>query len=216
MSGTKITPGFLLLLSFARCVIAADSGDDFSNNLFSDLAPLLSLLGEQVTMQFMSQAMGWTDNVILAMAPLGIITIIVSAIRVGGPSWLKALVGRARENLAVVEASLMSSTSKEVCELWNGQAVVRSMGAAPIGEFICLLPEGFRDGEDAKWGVPEVMTLEGAINTGLLDEIPKPAGNLLPDPEGRGRVSTPQNSGTQDHCYTESRGRCAKHLAQYE
>ncbi|KAH6853752.1 hypothetical protein B0I37DRAFT_388051 [Chaetomium sp. MPI-CAGE-AT-0009] len=111
-------------------------------------------------MQFMSQSMGWADNIILAMAPLGIITIIVSAIRVGGPSWLKALVGRARENLAVVEASLMSSTSKEVCELWNGQSVVRSMGAAPIWEFICLLPEGYRDRGDAQTSSPMVQKAE--------------------------------------------------------
>jgi hypothetical protein len=31
-------------------------GSDFSNNLFSDLAPLLTLFGEQVTKQFLSQA----------------------------------------------------------------------------------------------------------------------------------------------------------------
>lgn len=32
------------------------AGDNFSNNLFTDLAPLLTLFGEQVTKQFMSQA----------------------------------------------------------------------------------------------------------------------------------------------------------------
>lgn len=57
------------------CVIstaaAADSGDDFSNNLFSDLAPLLTLFGEQVAKQFLSQSMGWADNIIFAVAPLG-------------------------------------------------------------------------------------------------------------------------------------------------
>jgi hypothetical protein len=94
----------------------------------------------------MSQSTGWADNVILAMGPLGIITAIVGAIRVGGPSWLKALIGRARENLAVAEAELMSSTSKDVCELWNGQAVVRCMGSAPIAEFICLLPASMERG----------------------------------------------------------------------
>ncbi|KAF0322511.1 ankyrin repeat protein [Colletotrichum asianum] len=91
-------------------------------------------------MQFMSGAMGWADNIILAMAPLGIITAIVGAIRVGGPSWLKAVIGRARENLAVAEAELMSSTSQEVCELWNGQEIVRCMGSPSVVEFICLLP----------------------------------------------------------------------------
>jgi len=70
------------------------AGDEFSNNLFSDLAPLLTLFGEQVTKQFLSMSMGWADNVLLAMGPLGIMTIIVSAIRVGGIKQLKAVVGR--------------------------------------------------------------------------------------------------------------------------
>ena len=68
--------------------------DEFSNNLFSDLAPLLTLFGEQVTKQFLSMSMGWADNILLAMGPLGILTIIVSIIRVGGVRQPKALVGR--------------------------------------------------------------------------------------------------------------------------
>lgn len=78
-------------------------GDGFANNLISDLAPLLTLFGEQVTKQFLGMSMGWADNVLLAMGPLGILTIIVSAIRVGGARQLKALVGRARESMATVE-----------------------------------------------------------------------------------------------------------------
>ncbi|MBE3042126.1 hypothetical protein IMZ48_06000 [Candidatus Bathyarchaeota archaeon] len=98
-------------------------------------------------MQYMSQAMGWADCIVLAMAPLGIITAIVTAIRVGGPSWLKAIIGRARESRAIPEAELMSSTSREVCELWNGHEIVRIMGEGPMREFIILLPEGEGDGE---------------------------------------------------------------------
>ncbi|KAF5541711.1 ankyrin repeat [Fusarium napiforme] len=132
--------GSYLLLSFAflSVPILADSGDDFSNNLFSDLAPLLALFGERVTMQFLSQSMGWADCIILAVAPLGIITTIVSAIRVAGPAWLKAIIGRSRENLSSAEMELMSSTSQETCELWNGRDVVRCQGKAPVTEFICL------------------------------------------------------------------------------
>lgn len=70
------------------------AGDDFANNLFSDLAPLLTLFGEQVTKQFLSLSLGWADNFMLAMAPLGILTIVVSAIRVTKDRMLKALVGR--------------------------------------------------------------------------------------------------------------------------
>jgi hypothetical protein len=115
-------------------------------------------------MQFMSQSMGWADNIILAMAPLGIITAIVSAIRVGGPTWLKAIIGRARENLAVAEADLMSSTSQEVCELWNGQQVVRCMGSAPVSEFICLMPANM-----ASSGSPEIRSLSGALQDESLN-----------------------------------------------
>ncbi|KAF4850290.1 hypothetical protein CGCSCA4_v003954 [Colletotrichum siamense] len=86
-------------------------GDEFSNNLFSDLAPLLTLFGEQVTKQFVCMSMGWTDDVLLAMGPLGIITIIVSAVRVGGGRKLKALIGRARESQSTAEQELLSSTS---------------------------------------------------------------------------------------------------------
>ena len=47
---------------------------------------LLALFGERVTTQFMSQSMGWADSIILAMAPLGVVTAVVAAIRVGGPA----------------------------------------------------------------------------------------------------------------------------------
>ncbi|KAJ3538230.1 hypothetical protein NM208_g6000 [Fusarium decemcellulare] len=155
----------LLLLAFFVAQVNADgdNGDDISNNLFSDLAPLLALFGERVTMQFISQSMGWADNVLLAMAPIGIITTIVSAIRVGGPSWLKALVGRARENLAIAEAELMSSTSDEVCEVWNGKEVVRCMGSTPIREFIICIPS-------SRHGLPKItaMTLDEAIDQGYM------------------------------------------------
>lgn len=39
-------------------------------------------------------SLGWADNILLAMGPLGIMAVIVSAIRVGGVRQLKAIVGR--------------------------------------------------------------------------------------------------------------------------
>jgi hypothetical protein len=136
-----ITISLLLLVQPA---ISASDGQDFSNNLFSDLGPLLQLFGEQVAKQFMSQSVGWADNILFAMAPLGIITAVVGAIRVSGPTWLKAIIGRARENRAAAEVELMSSTSHEVSELWNGQALVRTMGSPPIHE-ILYFPEDSSD-----------------------------------------------------------------------
>ncbi|KAL5093277.1 hypothetical protein Trisim1_011081 [Trichoderma cf. simile WF8] len=121
---------------------SADGGDDFANNLASDLGPIIALFGERVVMQFMSQAMGIADCILLAVAPIGAITTVVSAIRVAGPAWLKSFIGRARENLSAAEIDVMSSTSKEACELWNGHSVVRCPGSADIYQFICLLPDG--------------------------------------------------------------------------
>lgn len=68
----------------------------------------------------MRETLIWPDHVIFAMAPLGILTAVIGAIRVGGPSWARAVVGRARETRAAAELELMSSTSHEVCELFNG------------------------------------------------------------------------------------------------
>ncbi|KAI5846598.1 hypothetical protein DFP73DRAFT_475768 [Morchella snyderi] len=128
----------LLILTCVSSVAAEDSGDEFSNNLFSDLAPLLTLFGEQVAKQFLGQSMGWADNLIFSMAPLGIITAVVAAIRVGGPTWLRAIIGRAKESQGVAELELMSSTSASVCELWNGQTVVRVLGSPEIIELVYL------------------------------------------------------------------------------
>jgi hypothetical protein len=114
-----------------------------SNNLFSDLAPILTLFGEQVAKQYMCHSMGWIEDLIFAIAPLGIITAITSAIRVGGPSSLKAIIGRAREGKGIIEVELMSSTSSDVCELWNGSGVARILGATdplPIVELFHFEP----------------------------------------------------------------------------
>jgi hypothetical protein len=125
-------------------------------------------------MQFMSQSTGWADNIILAMAPLGIVTAIVGAIRVGGPSWLKAVIGRARESRAVAEAELMSSTSNEVCELWNGHEIVRVMGEGPIREFIVLLPEGSGekgDQEESTTASPESVNTNETETSSIDDQM---------------------------------------------
>ena len=118
-------------------------------------------------MQFLSQSMGWADCILLAMAPLGIITIIVSAIRVGGPPWLKAVVGRGRENLSAAEMELMSSTSHETCELWNGKDVVRCQGSPSVREFICVFPQKMKEDGVKDYHQVRVIPLEDALQDDL-------------------------------------------------
>lgn len=152
---------------------------------------LLALFGERVTTQFMSQSTGWADCIVLAMAPVGIITIIVSAIRVAGPPWLKAIIGRARENIVAAELEVMSSTSSEACELWNGKtrAVVRCPGAADICEFICIYPtvvkkEGPEKGKHAvkSGSIKSVRIME--IDEATVSDKPKPTGHTDSETDG--------------------------------
>ncbi|KAI4954777.1 hypothetical protein J4E86_006087 [Alternaria arbusti] len=112
------------------------NGEEFINNLGSDLAPLLTLFGEQVTKQFLSMSLGWADHILLAVGPLGIITTVVSAIRVSNVRVLKAVIGRAREKIATAELELLSSTSYATSELWTDEGVVRQAGHAKILEII--------------------------------------------------------------------------------
>ena len=126
------------LLLVACFVETAKAGwwDDFSNNLATDLAPLLALFGEQVTKQFMSESTTIGNNFIFAMAPLGILTAVVSAIRVCGGASLRAFIGRAQEGGGIAEAELCSSTSRDVCELYHNGAIVRVFGRPKILEIV--------------------------------------------------------------------------------
>ena len=68
--------------------------DNFAKHAFSDFAPLLTLFGDEVTKQFLATSMGLVDAVLLGVAPIGIMTIIVSSIRVGGSRLMKSFIGR--------------------------------------------------------------------------------------------------------------------------
>ena len=98
------------------------------------------------------------------MAPLGILTAITAAIRVGGPPWMKAVIGRARENYVTIELELMSSTSHEVCELWNGNGVIRMIGEAKVQPIIYL--EDYKSGHhEESYGL---FTVEQAVAANIL------------------------------------------------
>jgi hypothetical protein len=91
---SNLWPHHLLISSAMAPTGDGFDGDGFTNNLLSDLAPLLALFGGQVIKQFLSMSLGLADHILLAMGPIGVVTIVVSAIRIGGSKSLKALVGR--------------------------------------------------------------------------------------------------------------------------
>ncbi|KAE8412637.1 hypothetical protein BDV36DRAFT_300681 [Aspergillus pseudocaelatus] len=126
----------IAILFMVAVPVNADGWDDFTNNLATGLAPLVSLFGEQTTKQFLSESISFLDNIIFAMAPLGILTAVVSVTRVLGSTSMRAFVGRAQEGRGVAEAELCSSTSDDVCELWNSGGLARVFGRPKIVEFI--------------------------------------------------------------------------------
>ncbi|KAK8140541.1 mfs general substrate transporter [Apiospora sp. TS-2023a] len=110
--------------------------DHFANNALTNLAPLLTLFGDEVTKQFLATFMGIPDAMILKIAPIGIMTVIVSAIRVGTSRLMKSIIGRARGSPDDEEKELLSSTSANVREIWTGNRVVRQTGASKTTVFM--------------------------------------------------------------------------------
>lgn len=91
------------------------------------------------------------------MAPIGVITGMICAIRVGGSDLLRATIGRARESIAEPEKEFMSSMSTETREVWDGKAIVRTGGASSVKQIIHL-PANDRDISPASF-----VTLESDI-----------------------------------------------------
>lgn len=116
--------------------MSSDWFDDFFNNLATDLAPLIALFGESPTKQYLSECVSPIDIFIFSLAPLGIITTLVSAIRVGGSPSLRAFIGRAQEGGGNIEAELCSSTSRDVCEMYNNGGIARVFGRPKILEVV--------------------------------------------------------------------------------
>ncbi|KAJ5502904.1 hypothetical protein N7463_005778 [Penicillium fimorum] len=134
-------------------VVYAGGWDDFSNNLATDLAPFLSLFGEQMTKQYLSESINVVDYFIFAMGPMGILTGVVSAIRVCGTPSLRAFIGRAQEGAGNAEAELCTSTSRDVCELYNSGGIARVFGRPKILEVVHDPDHDFSDLKDDTAGI---------------------------------------------------------------
>ncbi|KAJ5211208.1 hypothetical protein N7491_011028 [Penicillium cf. griseofulvum] len=143
----------LFTIFVALPVVHAGGWDDFANNLATDLAPFLSLFGEQITKQYLSESINVVDYFIFAMAPMGILTGVVSAIRVCGTPSLRAFIGRAQEGAGNAEAELCTSTSRDVCELYNSGGIARVFGRPKILEVVHDPDHDFSDPQDDTAGI---------------------------------------------------------------
>lgn len=72
------------------------------------------------------------DYFIFAMAPIGILTAIISVIWMCGSPSLRAFIGRAQEGEGIAESELCSSTSRDVCKLYNNGGTARVFGCPKL------------------------------------------------------------------------------------
>ncbi|KAJ5555137.1 hypothetical protein N7461_003607 [Penicillium sp. DV-2018c] len=139
--------------------LADDNWDDFTNNLATDLAPLIVLFGERLTKQFLSESISVLDNVIFALSPLGVLTAVVSVIRICGSSSLRAFVGRAQEGPAEAESELLPCVSESTAELFNDGGITRVFGRPKIVEIVAWEDEDRITGKKAT----KIGTLKDAL-----------------------------------------------------
>ncbi|KAK8247858.1 hypothetical protein HDK77DRAFT_211438 [Phyllosticta capitalensis] len=110
--------------------------DQFSQNIATDLAPFISLFGDAPTKQYLIESTNPEDIIVFAIAPAGIITSIVSVIRISGIQSLRAFIGRAHERKDDVEVDLRKSTSRNVAEMFTDGGIARVSGRAKILEVV--------------------------------------------------------------------------------
>ncbi|KAL4948624.1 hypothetical protein BDW69DRAFT_176101 [Aspergillus filifer] len=126
----------LITLAGIPSVQANEEWEDFANNFATDLAPLVALFGERLTKQFLAESTSSLDNFIFALCPLGILTAVVSLIRICGNSSLRAFVGRANEPPGEAENELLSCVSEGTAELFNDGGISRVIGRPRILEVV--------------------------------------------------------------------------------
>jgi hypothetical protein len=121
------------------------------------LSSLLALFGRDATNQFLSQSVSILDWVIFATAPLGIPFAVIAVNRISRMEFSKSLIGLAEDRVWDVEKDLMSSTSEDVSEFWDGEKVVRVVGRSRVSELFFTglgvneTPYGFYTTQEAKY-----------------------------------------------------------------
>lgn len=93
----------------------------------------LALLGQDFTNTYLSQSISIYDWIIFASVPTGVPFAVKTIIRVSKENkFLRGLAVFPEEEEKIIERDLLSSTSDEVCEVWNGKGATRKI--APLSE----------------------------------------------------------------------------------
>jgi hypothetical protein len=137
---------FLLFLTFSipaacipirpRSIISIDPSPDAWAETLSGIGPLILLVGERATKQLLRAVRGLPDAFSLAAAPLGLLSIVTSLIRLCGYQRLKAIIGYELEARALAAVDMTRVNCGGVhAEVIDGY-VSRSTTARPASQAI--------------------------------------------------------------------------------
>lgn len=110
----------------------------------------------------MSELIDTLDDFIFALVPLGVLTAVVSVIRVCGNSSLRAIIGRAQEDPASSEKEILSCVSDSTAEIFTESGVARITGSPRILEFVA-------DESQAQSGIVNVRKLSEVAGKNWTD-----------------------------------------------
>jgi len=106
-----------------------DPGRDMSADTLASIAPLLILIGERTTKQLLRNIRGFTTAFSLGAAPMGLVTVVSSLVRLSGIQPLRSFLGYVSEARVVAAAEITRVNCGGVhSEVVNGQ-IVRSTSA---------------------------------------------------------------------------------------
>ncbi|GIJ84931.1 hypothetical protein Asppvi_003786 [Aspergillus pseudoviridinutans] len=117
--------------------------------------------------QFLSESLNVWDNFVFAVAPLGVLTAVVSAILVCGSPSLRAFIGRAAEGSGQAEVELLSCTSETTTELYSDRGISRVFGEADILEIVQADMTKLRDFSDKEHAQVLALLRENAAASEL-------------------------------------------------
>ncbi|KAE8370693.1 hypothetical protein BDV27DRAFT_151952 [Aspergillus caelatus] len=160
------------------------SPDTVSLLVIANILPLFGAFGQDYTNYFLSRSIDWSDWIVFAVGPLGVVWILSATIRALGPPFLQDAIGKGSQDRSLVERDLMSSTSADVCELWNGHNVARLAAKGEIHEFLRVLDGSetkFREGRIGRKQFFRVVNKDYYEGSATADEkqTPKPPNLLL-------------------------------------
>jgi hypothetical protein len=97
--------------------------NDVWASVVANVAPLMALVGERNAKEFMRTTTTWHQVLPLSAAPIGILAILVSAIRLSGPGFLRRLVGRDSERRTEALVELTPLSVKPATSVYTPRAV---------------------------------------------------------------------------------------------